>query len=81
MQIDSGRVLKRLDLILYRRHDLRVAVSAGNRDDPGVHVEVSLPRLVEQPLHVPLDDQERLAVEREHHRIGVLPPHREELLA
>ena len=44
-------------------------MAAGDRDDPRKHVEVPSSGLVEQPLHVTLDDQQRLAVQRENGRV------------
>ena len=49
--------------------------------DAGEEVEIASSRLVVEILHVPFDDHQRLVVEREDGRIGVLPAHRDQLVA
>jgi hypothetical protein len=63
------------------RAHLGVTVPAGDGDDPGEQVEVTAAGLVEHVLHPAFDDHQRLAVEREDRRVGVLSPGGEHLLA
>ena len=81
VKVYRRRVLERFHLFLDGSHDFRVAMPARNRHDTGEHVEVALPSLVEQPLHVAFDDQQRLAVQREDRGIGKLSAHRQDLAA
>ena len=76
VQVDRRRVLQRVGLLLDARGDLRVAVAAAHRHDAAEHVEVAAARLVEEPLHVALDDHERFTIEREDRRVRVLLAHR-----
>src|SRR4029453_18689281 len=46
----------------------------------GEQVEITAPGLVVEVLHVPLDDHQRILIEREDRGIAVLLPHREHLL-
>ena len=46
---------------------------------PGEEVEVAPAGLVEDVLHLPLDDHERLAVQREDRRVGVRAARGEDL--
>ena len=58
MRVDRRRVLQPVDLRLDPLGDLRVAVSARDGGDAGQQVEVAAACLVEQILHVPVDDGE-----------------------
>ena len=81
MQVDRRSVLKLPDLILDGLRNLRMAVPARNGDNACEHVEIPLAGFVPQPLHVPLDDHDRLAIDREDRRVCVLLPHRENFSA
>jgi hypothetical protein len=81
MQIDRRGVLEAIHLIMNCRGDLWMAVPTGNRDDARKHVEVPLSRVVEEPLHVPFDDHDRLPEHREDGRVRVLLSHRDHFFA
>src|SRR6185436_3425223 len=68
--------LQCLDLPVDRGNYLGMAVTARDSDDSGEHVEIALASLVEQPLHVPLNNEQRLTIEGEDRRIHVLASHR-----
>src|SRR5450830_1498024 len=58
-----------------------MAVSHGHRHDPRKQIEISLARLVVEVLHVPLDDEQRLFVDRVDRGIRELLPHCDEFFA
>ncbi len=79
MQVDRGGVLQRAHLLCHAPHELRMAVANAHGHDARQAVEVSAARLVVEVLHVPLDDEQRLAVDRVHGGIRVLLPYRDQL--
>jgi hypothetical protein len=79
VQVDRRGVLECLDLLLDPGGDVGMAVAAGHGDDPGEEIEIAAARLVEDVLHPPFDDHERLAVQREQRRVGVVPAGRQDL--
>ena len=81
MQIDRRRVLQLADLLAHLLDDLRMAVADGDGDDAGEGVEILLARLVPQVLHVPFDDQQRIAVVRDQAGRQILLPQGEHFLA
>ncbi len=81
MQVQRGGVLQNLGLLPDPPNDLGMAVAARDRRDPGEHVEVSPPGFVEEPLHIPLDQHQRIAVEREERRMAIPLPECQHLVA
>ena len=73
--------LQNLGLLPDPPNDLGMAVAARDRRDPGEHVEVSPSGFVEEPLHMPLDQHQWIAVEREERRMAVPLPERQHLFA
>jgi len=71
MEIDRGRVLKPRHLFLDSCDDGRVGMTACYGGDAREQVEIAPAGLVEEILHVPLDDEQRLPVEREERRMPV----------
>src|ERR1041385_6317477 len=80
MQVDRGRMLKGVDLLVNRLHDTWMAVPDRNRHDAGVEVQIAMAGFVVEILHVAFDDQERLAVEMEDCWVGISPAELEQLL-
>lgn len=62
VHVDVGGVPEGVHLRCGRRSHFRVAVSHTNCDDAAEEVEVASPRLVKQPLHVALVDEQGLLV-------------------
>jgi hypothetical protein len=56
-----------------------VTVPAGDGDDPREQIEITPAGLVEEVLHPAFDDHQRIPVQREHGRVGVLAPGGEHL--
>ena len=54
LQVNAGGVPEGIDLLLQGLVDLWVAVADADGDDPGEHVQVPVPIVVPQPLHVTL---------------------------
>lgn len=81
VKIDRRRVLKPADLLADLRHDRGMTVADRDRDNPGERIKVLLASLVPDVLHVPLGDQEGLAIIRDQARCEILPAHGQHFIA
>ncbi len=78
MQIDRRHVLQLADLLADFLDDIWMAVADRDRDDAGEAIEILLARFVPHILHVPFDDQQRIAVVRDQARRQILLPQGED---
>ena len=65
MQINGRHMLQLADLLADFFDNIRMAVSDRNGDDAGEAIEILLAFFVPQVLHVPFDQQQRIAVIRD----------------
>jgi hypothetical protein len=81
VQIDGAAVLQRRGLLLHPPYYLGMTVAAGDSGDPGEQVEIPPAGLVEEVLHLALDDHQRVAVQGEDGGMDVAVAERQHLLA
>src|SRR5262249_9205161 len=78
--VDGRHMLEPPNLFPHLFDDPGMTVPDRDRDDAGKAVEVLLPGLVPEVLHVAFDDQQRLAIVGDQPWRQVLPAQREHLL-
>src|SRR2546423_14340471 len=73
MEIDRGRMLKRVVLAVRRRYDIRMAVPDTDRDDSAERVQITATFAIPDVLHLPFHDHDWLFVVDKNSRVQEFP--------